>query len=396
MKVGRFTASDGVELYWRSWTPEGPHRAIVLLLHGVGEHGDRYAGLASELTDAGYTCYAFDHRGHGQSTGPRGHVDRWKRYELDVVEFIGGVIAESDKRASALVVYGHSMGSLILLTLALTDSLQRLPGFLGLVISGASLRPTGLAKPALVAIARLLSGIAPRVSLDLGIPAAALSHEAQVVARYAGDPLVGRRATVRWGTEALAAIESIKQGASQIDTPMLMSLKFGVPEDLTKYTIDSWHTMYYAAGYLFKQAQPRMAAICHFEWSGDQLAAESIAQIRSNWDGLFMFGMDLQVINVTKDAIWAREAVIGDGSSPASMDPRWMVEPGEKLPEKIEFPTPRLPREEQQEQFVRDLEIDPKLYYPTGAYREPVTKWPGVTLNPREMLKAKGIEVDDK
>ncbi len=108
-----------------------------------------------------------------------------------------------------------------------------------------------------------------------------------------------------------------------------------------------------------------------------------------------MFGMDLRVINVTKDAIWARDAVINQGgASPASMDPRWFVKPGEKLPEEIEFPTPRIPREDQQEQFVRDLEIDPKLYYPPDVYREPVTKWPGITLNPREMLKARGIKVD--
>ena len=71
-------------------------------------------------------------------------------------------------------------------------------------------------------------------------------------------------------------------------------------------------------------------------------------------------------------------------------------QPGAKLPDKIEFPTPRMPREVQQEQFVRDLEIDPKKYYPPDAYRKPVQKWPGVTLNPREMLKARGIEVDDK
>ena len=181
-----------------------------------------------------------------------------------------------------------------------------------------------------------------------------------------------------------------------IDTPSLSALKIGSPAELWEYTIDIYHTMYYAAGYLFKQAQPRMAAICHFEWSGDQLAAESIAQIRSHWDGLFMFGLDLQVINVTKDAIWSREAVIADGAAPASMDPRWFVKPGEKLPEKIEFPTPRLPREKQQEQFLRDLEIDPKKYYPPDAYRKPVQKWPGVTLNPREMLEARGIKVDDK
>ncbi len=182
-----------------------------------------------------------------------------------------------------------------------------------------------------------------------------------------------------------------------IDTPSLSALKVGTPAKMWEYTIDIYHTMYYAAGYLFKQVQPRMAAICHFEWSGDQLAAESIAQIRSHWDGLFMFGLDLKVINVTKDAIWARDAVISDaGAAPASMDPRWFVKPGEKLPETIEMPTPRMPREKQQEQFVRDLEIDPKKYYPDDAYRKPTQQWPGITLNPREMLKARGIDIDDK
>ena len=127
---------------------------------------------------------------------------------------------------------------------------------------------------------------------------------------------------------------------------------------LWEYTMDIYHTPYYAAGYLFAQAKPRMGAICHFEWSDDSLMAESVAEIRSHWDGLFMFGFDLNVINITKDAIWSRQAVVSDGAAPASMDPRWFVKPGDPLPESITFPTPRLPREEQQEQFVRDLEID--------------------------------------
>ena len=182
-----------------------------------------------------------------------------------------------------------------------------------------------------------------------------------------------------------------------IDTPSLSALKVGAPKELWQYTIDIYHTLYYAAGYLFKQTQPRMAAICHYEWSGDALQAESTAEVRAHWHGLFMFGgPDVQVINVTKDAIWSREALLPDGAAPASMDPRWFVKPGEKLPEKIVFPTPRMPREVQQAQFVRDLEIDPKLYYPPDAYRKPVQKWPGIVLNPREMLKARGIDIDEK
>jgi len=181
-----------------------------------------------------------------------------------------------------------------------------------------------------------------------------------------------------------------------IDTPWLTGLKVGAPAKLWEYTMDIYHTPYYAAGYLFKQAQPRMGAICHFEWSDDALMAESVAEIRAHWDGLFMFGLDLNVINVTKEKIWIRQAVDVDGAAPASMDPRWFVKPGEKLPETIDFPTPRKFREAQQEQFVRDLEIDPKLYYPEHAYRKPTQTWPGITINPREMLKARGIDVDDE
>ena len=57
-------------------------------------------------------------------------------------------------------------------------------------------------------------------------------------------------------------------------------------------------------------------------------------------------------------------------------------------------PQPRLPREEQQEKRTRDLEIDPKKYYPPSVYREPVTK----LANPEEvdlvaLAKAMGIDL---
>jgi hypothetical protein len=85
---------------------------------------------------------------------------------------------------------------------------------------------------------------------------------------------------------------------------------------------------------------------------------------------------------------------ISDGAAPASMDPRWFVSSGKGLPESIEFPTPRNLRENLQEQFVRDLELDPALYYPPDAYRPQTQTWPGITINPREMLAQRGIELD--
>jgi len=58
-----------------------------------------------------------------------------------------------------------------------------------------------------------------------------------------------------------------------------------------------------------------------------------------------------------------------------------------------ELADPALPIE-QQEQFVRDLELDPALYYPPDANRPQTQTWPGITINPREMLAQRGIELD--
>ena len=184
----------------------------------------------------------------------------------------------------------------------------------------------------------------------------------------------------------------------QLDTPSLQALKFGMPEDFLRYTIDGWHTMYYASGYLFEQVQPRLAAICHYSDGGVGTDAESIAEVRAHWKGLFMFGgPDVQVINVTKDVIWTREAALPDGAAIAPMDPRWLLPKGMRMPDKVPFPQPKLLREAQQEQFLRDMEIDPHKYYPADVDREPFKEWPdeGLFLEPRKMLKARGIELDD-
>lgn len=217
--TGTFVTSDEQTLFWHGWPVAGA-RASVIVAHGVGEHGGRYAGLAADLEAGGIGTFAFDQRGHGRSGGPRAHVDRWARYEADLCEIVEHLV--SGPARGPFFVYGHSMGALVCLTLAASDPWDRDDRFLGCIVSGAGLRPTGIAKPHLVAIARLLSRVAPRVRLDLGIAAEALSHEPEVREAYDRDPLVVRKATVRWGTEALDAIASVERDAGRIRQPLLI------------------------------------------------------------------------------------------------------------------------------------------------------------------------------
>jgi hypothetical protein len=52
-----------------------------------------------------------------------------------------------------------------------------------------------------------------------------------------------------------------------------------------------------------KQVNPRLAMITHTNIE-DELMGEFVAEVRDNWQGLFIFGaQDVMVVNVTKDAI---------------------------------------------------------------------------------------------
>src|ERR1700694_3249461 len=73
---GEIKAADGTELHWQAWSPRDPKLALAVI-HGHGEHGGRYAGLAAAMARHGIATFAADVRGHGTSGGARGHVMSW-------------------------------------------------------------------------------------------------------------------------------------------------------------------------------------------------------------------------------------------------------------------------------------------------------------------------------
>ena len=128
------------------------------------------------------------------------------------------------------------------------------------------------------------------------------------------------------------------------------------------------------------------------------LVNETLAGIRAHWDGHFVFGApDGVVVNVTKDEIWARTAALprSTGQNPPNFAK--ILNLGADIPEEFEIPQPRIPREEQQEQYTRDMEIDPHKYYPADVDRPPLTKLPDpLTIPLKAMLAARNPKKDDE
>ena len=177
----------------------------------------------------------------------------------------------------------------------------------------------------------------------------------------------------------------------QTDTGFLNSIKYGYPPTLFNYIIDIHHTPHYAAGHLFKEIDPRIGMCTHIEYE-PELLNEVIAGIRAHWDGLFVFGApDVKVVNVTKEAIWARDAVLPELGNIARPQPAQIKQMfgGAEIPNEITFPAPKIPREEQQEQYLRDIEIDPRKYMPKDVYRDPITKLPEIKISTEQLAGKK-------
>ncbi len=239
---GHFTGAGGLELLWQCWLPDGeapgggphrggPHRAgprsaspraVVALVHGVGEHSGRYGNLVTPLASAGYPVYGYDQRGHGRSAGPRVHIDRWTDYRDDLGAFLGLVAEHEPDRP--IVLYGHSMGSLVVLDYLLgwSRAPQGRPRLAGAIVSGVALQPAGVGKPYQAVMARILSRVTPRLSVDLGIGADSLTRDSQALEAARADPWLTSRATVRWGAESIATVRRVNDGLAVIDLPLLV------------------------------------------------------------------------------------------------------------------------------------------------------------------------------
>ena len=106
--------SGGLHAWVRSWRPDTNARAAVQIVHGMAEHGGRYARLAGALAEHGFATYAHDLPGHGPHAQARGHfADRrgW-RVAIASVREVQRVI-QRDQPGKPLFLLGHSMGSFL-------------------------------------------------------------------------------------------------------------------------------------------------------------------------------------------------------------------------------------------------------------------------------------------
>jgi acylglycerol lipase len=213
---GYFRGVRDANIYYQAWLPDGEPKAALLIVHGLAEHGGRYAHVAGHLVSSGYAVYAPDLIGHGRSEGARAYVRRFSDFTHTVAACLGLLLEEQPGRPVFLL--GHSLGA----TISACCFLDHSSGLAGGVLSGVSVRMPDNVTPATILMAKALSALVPKAPVQ-ALEAQWISRDPAVVQAYVTDPLVYTgRICARTGIELLKAQQRILAEASRVKLPVLM------------------------------------------------------------------------------------------------------------------------------------------------------------------------------
>jgi len=233
-QLAPFTARDGENLALYEWPMQAwqqdhtlPPRAVVLMVHGLGEHASRYDHVAQQLLSWGFAVRAYDQRGHGESGGARGGLSSEALLLDDLAEVVDDTRLRAPRLPQAagtnqaekplpLILLGHSLGGLVVGRFV---SLGMRPVD-GLVLSSPALDP-GLSAFQKLLLA-VLPVVAPNLRVNNGLNPAYLSHDPEVVRKYQADPLVHAKISARLARFIASAGPATVAAAGNWGTPTLL------------------------------------------------------------------------------------------------------------------------------------------------------------------------------
>jgi alpha-beta hydrolase superfamily lysophospholipase len=193
------SSTRGPVLYYGYTGPEGTPKVVIALLHGYADYGGRYAHVVESWASKGIATASIDMRGHGRAEGRRGYCEHFSEFLDDAAE-LTRLVGERAPGVPAFL-FGHSFGGLV----AALAALDRPSGWRGMVLSSPFF---GLAKDLSgleVAAGKLISRFAPTFAMPTGLSGADVTHDPVRAKAYDEDPLVFKKAPVRWVFETQAA-----------------------------------------------------------------------------------------------------------------------------------------------------------------------------------------------
>jgi acylglycerol lipase len=199
--------------YGQYWQSENT-KAVVVLAHGMGEHSGRYQDVAEKLVENDFSVVAFDHFGHGKTSGKRGHNPSFDA----VLESISKVIEKAARLFpnKAIFLYGHSMGGNAVVNYVLKKE-HNLQG----VIATSPFLQLAFQPPAWkLSLGKILQKIAPSITLGNKLDAKHISRDKIEVEKYINDPLIHDKISPNFSLTFIETGKWARENGHKLTTPL--------------------------------------------------------------------------------------------------------------------------------------------------------------------------------
>ena len=213
---GNFRGIRNANIFYQGWVPDEKVKAVILIIHGLGEHCGRYMNVVNHFIPLGFAVYGLDHLGHGKSDGEREVVKTFDDFTTNLSSYYSMV--KTWQPSHPIFLLGHSMGGLIVSYYLLDHQSD----FKGAIISAPSVKIPSNITPLTVWMGKILSAVAPKAGI-LSLDPTGLSRDQEVVKAYINDPLVFHGKTpARLAAEMLNAMSRVKQAVKKISLPLII------------------------------------------------------------------------------------------------------------------------------------------------------------------------------
>ncbi len=214
MREERVEGADGLQIFIRSWRPEGQARGVVAICHGVLSHSGYYLWAGEQLAAHGLAVYALDLRGRGKSDGERFYIDKIGDYLNDVNTLV--TLAKSREPGLPVFLLGHSAGGVV----SCVYTLEHQAELAGLICESFAFQVA--APDFALAVVKGLSHIAPHAHV-LKLPIEEFSRDPKVVEAMNNDPLIAHEVQpTKTVAELVRADERLKKEFPLITLPVLI------------------------------------------------------------------------------------------------------------------------------------------------------------------------------
>lgn len=225
MKESSFKTADGLNIFTRSWTPEGTPRAVITLVHGFNAHSGYMAWPGEQFAAHGLAAYALDLRGRGRSDGERFFIKKFSDYTGDVDQLVE--IARAENPGLPVYVLGHSAGGVI----ASTYVFEHQDKIAGLICESFAL-DVGIPDVAALLI-KGISHLSPHLHI-FTLKNEIFSRDPAAVAAMNADPLIKDESQpAETSAELIKAAEALKVNMPHFERPVLII--HGTADKATRY-----------------------------------------------------------------------------------------------------------------------------------------------------------------